>query len=78
MPSLEDVKNFIEDSIGRRVSIKQKQAHRSKYVTYQGKIKQKYENLFVIELEKSDLRKRDITFNYRDVLTNAIIIEFLE
>lgn len=75
--TLESIKTHIEERIGKQVNIKQKQIHRSKIIKYDGVIKAVYNNLFTVEVSGIYReKKKNITFNYRDILTKAIVMDF--
>lgn len=70
--TLPEIKEYIADRINREIVIKQKISHRTIPVQYEGKIKEVYDNLFIIELNNTRLKNKLVTFNYRDILTKSI------
>ena len=76
MMTLLEIKEYIAERINKQIVIKQKISHRTIPVQYEGKIKEVYDNLFIIELNNTRLKNKLVTFNYRDILTKSI--ELLE
>ena len=74
--TLLEIKEYIAERINKQIVIKQKISHRTIPVQYEGKIKEVYDNLFIIELNNTRLKNKLVTFNYRDILTKSI--ELLE
>ena len=70
--NLPEIKEYIAERINREIIIKQKISHRTIPVQYEGKIKEVYDNLFIIELNNTRLKNKLVTFNYRDILTKSI------
>ena len=70
--TLPEIKEYIAERINREIVIKQKISHRTIPVQYEGKIKEVYDNLFIIELNNTRLKNKLVTFNYRDILTKSI------
>lgn len=74
--TLDEIRSRTREMIGKKITIKQKISHRSIPVVYEGRIMETYENLFIIELNNSKLKNKKATFNYRDILTHSIEIEW--
>ena len=70
--TLLEIKEYIAERVNQEIVIKQKISHRTIPVQYEGKIKEVYDNLFIIELNNSRLKNKLVTFNYRDILTRSI------
>jgi len=70
--TLLEIKEYIAERINQEIVIKQKISHRTIPVQYEGKIKEVYDNLFIIELNNTRLKNKLVTFNYRDILTKSI------
>ena len=70
--TLLEIKEYIAERINQEIVIKQKISHRTIPVQYEGKIKEVYDNLFIIELNNTRLKNKLVTFNYRDILTRSI------
>ena len=70
--TLLEIKEYIAERIDHQIVIKQKISHRTIPVQYEGKIKEVYDNLFIIELNNTRLKNKLVTFNYRDILTRSI------
>ena len=70
--TLSEIKEYIAERINSNIVIKQKISHRTIPVQYEGKIKEVYDNLFIIELNNTRLKNKLVTFNYRDILTKSI------
>lgn len=70
--TLPEIKEYIAERINSNIVIKQKISHRTIPVQYEGKIKEVYDNLFIIELNNTRLKNKLVTFNYRDILTKSI------
>ena len=70
--TLLEIKEYIAERVNQEIVIKQKISHRTIPVQYEGKIKEVYDNLFIIELNNSRLKNKLVTFNYRDILTKSI------
>ncbi|MCR5308457.1 MAG: hypothetical protein K6E24_05635 [bacterium] len=70
--TLLEIKEYIAERINHEIVIKQKISHRTIPVQYEGKIKEVYDNLFIIELNNTRLKNKLVTFNYRDILTKSI------
>lgn len=67
-----DIKNSLSDYIGCDVTIKYNLG-RNKYESYRVKIKELYNNIFLVELNDKSLVK---SFSYNDVITKTIKIEY--
>ena len=70
--TLLEIKEYIAERVNQEIVIKQKISHRTIPVQYEGKIKEVYDNLFIIELNNTRLKNKLVTFNYRDILTKSI------
>ena len=70
--TLLEIKEYITERIDKGIVVKQKISHRTIPVQYEGKIKEVYDNLFIVELSNTRLKNKLVTFNYRDVLTKSI------
>ncbi len=70
--TLLEIKEYIAERVNQEIVIKQKISHRTIPVQYEGKIKEVYDNLFIIELSNTRLKNKLVTFNYRDILTRSI------
>lgn len=68
--TIQKIKEQLNNHIGATVKIKQNLG-RNKYETYEAKIKQLYNNVFVIENDNHIK-----SFSYTDVITKIIKIEF--
>lgn len=73
--TLLEIKEFITERVGKNIIIKQRISHRTALVYYEGKIKEVYDNLFIIALSNTRLKNKNMTFNYRDILTRVIEID---
>lgn len=67
-----DIKNYLNDYIGCDVTIKYNLG-RNKYESYQVKIKELYNNIFLVQQKDNNLIK---SFSYNDVITKIIKIEY--
>lgn len=68
--TIQKVKDELNSHIGKTVKIKQNLG-RNKYETYEAKIKELYNNIFVVENENHIK-----SFTYIDIITKTIKIEF--
>lgn len=69
---LAEIKADLEPHLGSKVILKSNRG-RNKIVEREGVLEQLYPNIFIIKLEERRITRR-ISFNYADVLTEAIEI----
>lgn len=70
--TIDSVRSKLHHHIGDSVTIKYNLG-RNKYEKYNAKIKELYNNVFVVEVEKYNIVK---SFSYSDVITKIIKIEY--
>lgn len=70
--TIASVKNKLSDYKGESVTIKCNLG-RNKYEKYSAKIRELYNNVFTVEIEKYNIIK---SFSYSDVLTKTIRIDY--
>lgn len=70
---LEQIKMKLNDYVGKKVKIKYNLG-RNKYEEYEVKIKELYNNVFLVELGNDE--KEIKSFSYSDVITKTIKINY--
>ena len=71
---LDEIKTKLNNYVGKSVLIKYNLG-RNKYEEYEAKIKELYNNVFLVELE-NNINKEIKAFSYNDVITKTIKINF--
>ena len=71
---LDEIKTKLNNYVGKSVLIKYNLG-RNKYEEYEVKIKELYNNVFLVELE-NNINKEIKSFSYNDVITKTIKINF--
>jgi uncharacterized protein Veg len=71
---LDEIKTKLNNYVGKSVLIKYNLG-RNKYEEYEAKIKELYNNVFLVELE-NNINKEIKSFSYNDVITKTIKINF--
>ena len=71
---LDEIKTKLNNYVGKSVLIKYNLG-RNKYEEYELKIKELYNNVFLVELE-NNINKEIKSFSYNDVITKTIKINF--
>ena len=71
---LDEIKTKLNNYVGKSVLIKYNLG-RNKYEEYEAKIKELYNNVFLVELE-NNINKELKSFSYNDVITKTIKINF--
>ena len=71
---LDEIKTKLNNYVGKSVLIKYNLG-RNKYEEYEAKIKELYNNVFLVELE-NNINKEIKSFLYNDVITKTIKINF--
>lgn len=71
---LDEIKTKLNNYVGKSVLIKYNLS-RNKYEEYEAKIKELYNNVFLVELE-NNINKEIKSFSYNDVITKTIKINF--
>lgn len=71
---LDEIKTKLNNYVGKSVLIKYNLG-RNKYEEYEAKIKELYNNVFLVELENK-INKEIKSFSYNDVITKTIKINF--
>ena len=71
---LDEIKTKLNNYVGKSVLIKCNLG-RNKYEEYEAKIKELYNNVFLVELE-NNINKEIKSFSYNDVITKTIKINF--
>ena len=71
---LNEIKTKLNNYVGKSVLIKYNLG-RNKYEEYEAKIKELYNNVFLVELE-NNINKEIKSFSYNDVITKTIKINF--
>lgn len=71
---LDEIKIKLNNYVGKSVLIKYNLG-RNKYEEYEAKIKELYNNVFLVELE-NNINKEIKSFSYNDVITKTIKINF--
>lgn len=66
------IKKEVEDNLGKKVSIKYNLG-RNKTERYNARIKEIYNYIFIVELEKNKELK---SFSYSDIITKTIKMEY--
>lgn len=72
--NLDEIKTKLNNYVGKSVLIKYNLG-RNKYEEYEAKIKELYNNVFLVELE-NNINKEIKSFSYNDVITKTIKINF--
>ncbi len=70
--TIDKIKEELNDHIGKNVTIKYNLG-RNKYEKYDVKIKELYNNIFLVE---NSISKQIKSFSYSDVITKVIKIDF--
>ena len=71
---LDEIKTKLNNYVGKSVLIKYNLG-RNKYEEYEAKIKELYNNVFLVELE-NNINKEIKSFSYNDIITKTIKINF--
>ena len=71
---LDEIKTKLNNYVGKSVLIKYNLG-RNKYEEYEAKIKELYNNVFLVEPE-NNINKEIKSFSYNDVITKTIKINF--
>lgn len=71
---LDEIKTKLNNYVGKSVLIKYNLG-RNKYEEYEAKIKELYNNVFLVELQ-NNINKEIKSFSYNDVITKTIKINF--
>ncbi|WP_161879426.1 Veg family protein [Alkalibacterium sp. MB6] len=75
--SLASIKKSLDSQIGRELKLIV-QAGRKKTTERKGTLTETYPAVFVVELDKSENAVDRVSFNYTDVLTSSVQLEFTE
>ena len=70
--TLQEIKKKVNNNIGNNVTIKYNMG-RNKIEKYNVKIKETYNNIFIVEIEN---KKEIKSFSYTDIITKTIKIDY--
>ncbi|EGY79832.1 Veg family protein [Peptoniphilus indolicus] len=76
MNQMYEIRNELEENLGKKVIIKANKG-RKKYITRRGVLESVYPSLFSISVENGD-EKSIVTYTYSDVLTETVKILILD
>ncbi len=71
---LEEIKMKLNEYVGKKVTIKYNLG-RNKFEEYEAKIKELYNNVFLVELDNKE-NKEIKSFSYTDIITKTIKINY--
>lgn len=78
MPTtLASIKKTLDGQIGREIKLTA-QAGRKKTTERKGILTETYPSVFVVELDQEENAVERVSYNYTDVLTHAVEVEFSE
>lgn len=69
--TLQEIKNKVNDNIGKNITINYN-IGRNKIEKINAKIKETYNNIFIIETNKTEIK----SFTYTDIITKTIKIDY--
>ena len=73
--TVEQVRVNLNEYLGKNVVIKYNLG-RNKYEKYNAKIKELYNNVFLVEIIESNIKNEIKSFSYSDVITKTIKIDY--
>lgn len=75
--NLARIREEVQDSIGKRVSIKANKG-RKRFITREGILEEAYPNLFVVKISNKFDSTRRVSYTYSDVLTDTVQLTVCE
>ncbi len=75
--NLAKIRQEVEDSIGKRVSIRANKG-RKRFVVREGILEEAYPNLFVVKISNKYDSSRRVSYTYSDVLTETVQLTVCE
>ncbi len=75
--TLLEIKQGLEDQIGRRLRLKANRGRR-KTIERSGVLAETYPSVFVVELDQDENAFERVSYSYADVLTESVELSFLD
>ncbi|GEK91638.1 Veg family protein [Alkalibacterium kapii] len=75
--SLASIKKALDSQIGQKIKLTA-QAGRKKTTERKGILMETYPSVFVVALDQKENAVERVSYNYTDVLTNSVTVEFSE
>ncbi|GGG33281.1 protein Veg [Lysinibacillus alkalisoli] len=75
--SLADIKQSLDAHLGKRLRVRAN-GGRKKTVEFAGVLRETYNAIFVVELERKEDELKRVSYSYTDILTESVEVTFLD